>query len=59
MVPTPDLGHQLDVDTRLRVGVLQVVDQLRQILDRVDIMMRRRRNQSHPGVESRTLAIQG
>ena len=40
------LGHQLDVDTRRRVGVLQVVDQLRQILDRVDVVVRRRRDQA-------------
>jgi hypothetical protein len=27
-VPTPTLGHELHVDARVRVGVLQVVDQL-------------------------------
>ena len=36
-----DLGDQLDADIRLRVGVLQVVNQLRQVLDRVDVMVRR------------------
>ena len=40
-------GHQLDRNPRLRVHVLQIVDQLRQIFDRVDIVMRRRRNQPH------------
>ncbi len=37
---------QLHVDARLRVRVLQVVDELRQILDRVDVVVRRRRDQS-------------
>ena len=41
-----DLGDQLHVDARARVGVLQVVDQLRQILDRVDVVVRRRRDQA-------------
>ena len=30
------------------IGVFQVVDQLRQIFDRIDIMVGRRRNQTHP-----------
>jgi hypothetical protein len=38
-------GHQLDRD-RARVGVLEVVDQLRQIFDRVDVVVRRRRDQA-------------
>ena len=42
-----DLGDQLDVHARDRVGVLQVVNQLRQVFDRVDVVMRRRRNQRH------------
>ena len=42
-----DLGHQLHADARLRVGVLQVVDELRQIFDRIDVVMRRRRDQPH------------
>ena len=41
-----DLADQLDVDARLRVGVLQVVDQLREILDRVDVVVRRRGDQA-------------
>ena len=45
-VPTPFSRHQLHVHPGLRVGVLQVVDQLRQILDRVDVVVRRRRDQA-------------
>ena len=41
------LGHQLDVHARLGVGVLEVVDQLREVLDRVDVVVRRRRDQPH------------
>ena len=37
-----DLGDQLDVNARDRVGVLEVVNQLRQVFDRVDVVMRRR-----------------
>ena len=37
-----DLRHQLDADRRLRIGVLQIVDQLREILDGIDVVMRRR-----------------
>src|SRR5437016_2988078 len=33
-----DLGHQLHRDQGLRIGVLQIVDQLRQVLDRVGFM---------------------
>ncbi len=36
------LGHQLDRDIGRRIDVLQVEDQLGQILDRIDVMMRRR-----------------
>ena len=46
-----DFGDELHVNRARRVGVLQVVNQLRQILDRVDVVMRRRRNQRPPGVE--------
>ena len=42
-----DLGHQLDADARAVVGILEVVDQLGQVLDRVDVVMGRRRDQSH------------
>ena len=41
-----DFGHQLHADARVAVGVLQIVDQLGQILDRVDVVVRRRRDQA-------------
>ena len=37
-----DAADELDVDTRVGVGVLQVVDELGQVLDRVDVVVRRR-----------------
>ena len=37
-----DLGHQLDADARVMIGVLEIVDQLRQIFDGINIMVRRR-----------------
>ncbi len=40
-----DLGDELDVDPGLRVGVLEVVDELGEILDRVDVVVRRRRDE--------------
>jgi hypothetical protein len=39
--------HQLHRDLGARVDLLEVVDQLRQVLDRVDVVMRRRRDQRH------------
>ena len=41
------LGNQLHGDHRFRVDLLQVENELRQILDRVDIVVRRRGNQRH------------
>ena len=41
-----DLGDQLHVDARPRVRVLQVVDELREVLDRVDVVVRRRRDEA-------------
>ena len=41
-----DFGYQLDRNACLRIDVLQVVNQLRQILDGIDVVMRRRRNQA-------------
>ena len=41
-----DRADQLDVDSRFVVGVLEVVDELREVLDRVDVVVRRRRDQS-------------
>ena len=45
----PDLGDELHVHARGRIGVLQVVHELRKILDRVDVVMGRRRNQRDTG----------
>ncbi len=40
-------GDELDRDVGVRRHVLQVVDELREILDRVDVVVRRRRDQAH------------
>ena len=45
--PHADLRHELDADPGVVVGVLEVVDQLGEILDGVDVVMGRRRNQPH------------
>ena len=45
----PDLGDELHVHPRLRVRVLEVVDQLGEVLDRVDVVVRRRRDQADAG----------
>jgi len=44
----PDFRYQLDADAGAAIGVFQVVDQFGQILDGVDIVVRRRRNQADP-----------
>ena len=41
----PGLGDQLHADPRARVDLSEVVDQLRQVLNRIDIVMGRGRNQ--------------
>ena len=41
-----DFGDQLHADARVVVGVLQVVDQLGQVLDRVNVVVRRRGDQA-------------
>ena len=43
------LGHQLDRYQRLGIDLLQVEDQLRQVFDGIDVVMRRRRDQGHAG----------
>ena len=43
------LRHQLHGNASARIDVLQVVDQLRQILNGINIVMRRWRNQTNPG----------
>ena len=40
----PTLGNQLHTDLCFRIYILQVEDKLSQVLDRVNIVMRRRRN---------------
>ncbi len=38
------LGHQFDADADAGVDVFEVVDQLRQVFDGVDVVVRRRRS---------------
>ena len=45
----PDLGDELDVDAGGVVRVLQIVDELREVLDRVDVVVRRRGDQPDAG----------
>src|SRR5262249_12310912 len=42
-------GDQLDRHASARVDLLQVVDQLREVFDRVDVVMWRRRDQRNAG----------
>lgn len=42
------LGHELDGDLSVGVGVLEVVDQLRQVLDGVNVVVGRGGNKAHP-----------
>ena len=37
-----DLGNEFHADARVLVAVLEVVDELGEILDRVDVVVRRR-----------------
>ena len=55
-VPTPTSDDELDGNARFGIGVLEIVDQLREIFDGVDVVVRRRRDQAdardgvaHPG----------
>ena len=41
------LGNQLDRDLHAGIGALQVVDQLGQVFDGIDVVVRRRRDQRH------------
>ena len=41
-----DFGDQLDADARVVIGVFQIVNQLRQIFDGIDVVVRRRRDQT-------------
>ena len=49
MVPMPVEATSFTQTRAVRVDLLQVVDQLRQIFDRIDVVMRRRRDQHHAG----------
>ncbi len=44
-----DFGDQLDGDARLGIDVLQIVDELREIFDGVNIVVRRRRDEADAG----------
>ena len=44
-----DLGHQFDVHPGTRIGVLEVMNELLEVLDRVDVMVRRWRNEADAG----------
>ena len=44
-----DLRDQLHGDARPGIGVLQVIDQLREIFDRVNVVVRRRGDEAHAG----------
>ena len=39
--------HQLDAHPRARVDLLQVVNQLGKVFDRINVMVRWRRNERH------------
>ena len=41
-----DFGAELHADPRLRIGVLQIVNQLRDVFDRIDVVVRRRADQA-------------
>lgn len=40
-------GNELDRDSSTWIGALEIVDELLEILNRVDVVMRRRRNESN------------
>ena len=44
-----DLGDELDADARVMVGIFEIVNQLRQIFDGIDVMMRGWRDEPHAG----------
>ena len=45
--PHAHLRHQLHANARMVIRVFQVMDQFSQVFDRINIMMRRRRDQAH------------
>ena len=42
-----DFRNELHIDARRGVGVLQVVNKLREVFNRIDVVVRRRRNERH------------
>ena len=44
-----DFADEFHADAGALIGVLQVVDQFREVLNRINIMVRRRRDQANPG----------
>jgi hypothetical protein len=42
-----DFRDQFHRDPRLAIGVLEIVDELRQVLDGIDVVMRRRADETH------------
>ena len=50
IVPTPASRHELHRHVGDRVDLLQVVDELREVLDRVDVVVRRRRDEPDAGL---------
>jgi hypothetical protein len=62
MVPTPTSATSFTLTLREAVAVLQVVDQLREVLDRVDVVVRRRGDEPHarrrqPGLGDRRVDL--
>jgi len=51
MVADADLGDQLNADAGVVVGVFEIMDQFREILDGIDVRVRRGRDSSRRGVE--------
>ncbi len=47
IVPTPALETSFNADPCCAVSILQIKDQLRQVLDRIDIVVRRRGDQTY------------
>ena len=46
-VPTPTSATSFDGHGRIGIGILQIEDQLREVFDRIDVVVRRRRDELH------------
>ena len=55
--PYADFRYQFDRYRRFGIRVLKIVDELRQVLDRVNVVVWRRRDEPYPGTVWRTLAM--